>query len=84
MDALSNVLNSVRLEGAVFLNAKFTAPWCYRSQRADSVASLRARMRSLDPAQLRILIGYENAHAGRAAVLAMFERRIAKIESGES
>jgi hypothetical protein len=41
-------------------------------------------MRSLDPAQLRVLIGYENAHAGRAAVLAMFERRIAKIESGES
>ncbi|MFA6986934.1 MAG: AraC family transcriptional regulator [Arenimonas sp.] len=28
MDALSDVLNSVRLEGAVFLNAEFTAPWC--------------------------------------------------------
>ena len=49
-----------------------------------SVASLRARMRNLDPAQLRVLVGYESAHAGRAAVLAMFERRIAKIEGGES
>lgn len=28
MDALSAVLKSVRLEGAVFLNAEFTAPWC--------------------------------------------------------
>jgi len=26
MDALSDVLNSVRLEGAVYLNAEFTAP----------------------------------------------------------
>jgi len=28
MDALSEVLSSVRLEGAVYLNAEFTAPWC--------------------------------------------------------
>jgi len=32
MDALSDVLKSVRLEGAVFLNAEFTAPWCVWSQ----------------------------------------------------
>src|SRR5512147_1174 len=32
MDALSSVLESVRLEGAVFLNAEFTAPWCIRGQ----------------------------------------------------
>ena len=30
MDALSDVLKSVRLEGAVFLNGEFTAPWCMR------------------------------------------------------
>jgi hypothetical protein len=47
-----------------------------------TVASLRARMRVLDPAQLRTLIAYENAHAGRADVVGMFERRIAKIEAG--
>jgi len=49
-----------------------------------SVPSLRARMRSLDPAQLQVLIGYESTHAGRTAVLAMFERRLAKVEGGEA
>jgi len=49
-----------------------------------SVPSLRARMRSLNPAQLRALADYERAHEGRDAVLAMFERRIAKVEGGEA
>jgi hypothetical protein len=49
-----------------------------------SIASLRARMRNLDPAQLRALVDYEAAHQGRPAVLAMFERRIAKVEGGEA
>jgi len=40
MDALSQTLRVVHLVGAIFVNARFTAPWCYRSQRADSVASL--------------------------------------------
>lgn len=46
-----------------------------------TVPSLRARLRNLDPAQLHTLIDYEKAHAGRADVLTMFERRIAKLES---
>jgi len=32
MDALSQVLRSIRLTGGVFLEAKFTAPWCVRAQ----------------------------------------------------
>jgi hypothetical protein len=48
-----------------------------------SVASLRARLRNLDTAQVRVLLDYEKANAGRAAVLTMFERRIAKLESQE-
>lgn len=32
MDALSEILKSVRLEGAVFLDAEFSAPWCIRSK----------------------------------------------------
>jgi len=32
MDALSEVLKSVRLEGAVYLDAEFTAPWCIRGR----------------------------------------------------
>jgi AraC-like DNA-binding protein len=31
-DTLSNVLKSVRLEGALFLDAEFTAPWCMRGR----------------------------------------------------
>jgi hypothetical protein len=46
-----------------------------------TIASLRARLRNLDPPQLRVLIDYEKAHAGRGDVLTMFERRIAKLES---
>ena len=47
-----------------------------------SIASLRARLRSLDVTQLRQLVEYEKAHAARGDVLAMFERRIAKLEAG--
>jgi hypothetical protein len=48
-----------------------------------SVASLRARLRNLDATQVRGLVEYEKAHAGRAEVIAMFERRITKLETGE-
>jgi hypothetical protein len=46
-----------------------------------SVASLRARLRSLDVTQVRQLADYERAHAARADVVSMFERRIAKLEA---
>ena len=42
MDALSDVLKSVRLEGAVYINAEFTAPWCVLSR--FGLASVRARL----------------------------------------
>jgi hypothetical protein len=47
-----------------------------------TLASLRARLRNLDQSQVRVLLDYEKAHAGRPDVLTMFERRIAKLESG--
>lgn len=46
-----------------------------------SVPSLRARLRNLDVTQVRQLAEYERAHAARAQVLTMFERRIAKLEA---
>jgi hypothetical protein len=49
-----------------------------------SLASLRARLRNLDQSQVRVLLDYEKAHAGRPDVLTMFERRIAKLETGEA
>jgi len=42
MDALSDVLKSLRLEGAVYINAEFTAPWCVQSR--FGLASVRARL----------------------------------------
>jgi AraC-like DNA-binding protein len=42
MDALSETLRVVRLAGAIFYNARFTAPWAYASQRVDAVAPLLA------------------------------------------
>ncbi|HTS99394.1 MAG TPA: hypothetical protein VMI33_22520 [Streptosporangiaceae bacterium] len=49
-----------------------------------TVASLRARLRNLDSSQVRALLDHEKANAGRPAVLTMFERRIAKLDSGEA
>jgi hypothetical protein len=46
-----------------------------------SIASLRARLRNLDVTQVRELADYERAHEARADVIAMFERRIAKLEA---
>src|SRR5947209_2176544 len=50
MDALSETLRVVRLVGAIFINARFTAPWCYDSPSADSAAP------HLEPGAERIVI----------------------------
>jgi len=50
MDALSQTLRVVRLVGAIFISARFTAPWCYQSPRADSAAPL------LEPGAERVVI----------------------------
>jgi hypothetical protein len=47
-----------------------------------TVASLRARLRVLDVAQVQTLLDYEKAHQGRTDVVTMFERRITKLEQG--
>jgi hypothetical protein len=48
----------------------------------SSLASIRARLRGLDAAQVRMLLDYERANAERPDVLGMFERRISKLETG--
>ena len=48
-----------------------------------SLASIRARLRSLDAGQLRVLVDYERRNAERPEVLGMLERRIEKLEAGE-
>jgi len=47
-----------------------------------SLPSIRARLRTLDAGQLRVLVSYEQAHAERPDVLGMLERRIEKLETG--
>lgn len=50
MDALSQTLRVVRLVGAIFINAKFAAPWCYKSPNAATAAPL------LEPGADRVVI----------------------------
>jgi AraC-like DNA-binding protein len=50
MDALSETLRVVRLVGAIFVQARFSAPWCYQSPRADLAAPL------LEPGAERVVI----------------------------
>jgi AraC-like DNA-binding protein len=50
MDALSETLRVVRLVGAIFIQGRFTAPWCYHSPRADAAAPL------LEPGAERVVI----------------------------
>jgi AraC-like DNA-binding protein len=38
MDVLSELLNAVRLEGALFYNAEFSAPWSFRSPPSSEFA----------------------------------------------
>jgi len=40
MDALSQTLRAVRLMSAIFVQARFTAPWCFQSPRASEAAPL--------------------------------------------
>ena len=37
MDVLSEILSAVRLEGALFFNAEFSAPWCLSSSGAVGI-----------------------------------------------
>lgn len=50
MDALSETLRVVNLVGAIFINARFTAPWCYQSPPADMAAPF------LEPGAERVVI----------------------------
>ncbi|HEX8072102.1 MAG TPA: AraC family transcriptional regulator [Pyrinomonadaceae bacterium] len=61
MDVLSEVLRVVRLEGAVFFNAEFSAPWCVSEPTATDIAA------HLNPGA-RHLILYHFLTEGRAYV----------------
>lgn len=50
MDALSETLRVVHLVGAIFIQGRFTAPWCYQSPDADTAAPY------LEPGAERVVI----------------------------
>jgi AraC-like DNA-binding protein len=50
MDALSEILRVVRLVGAIFIQGRFSAPWCYQSPTADAAAP------HLEPGAERVVI----------------------------
>jgi len=50
MDVLSEVLRAVKLDGALFYNAEFSAPWAARSIDAHTVTS------SLSPNSQHVII----------------------------
>jgi AraC-like DNA-binding protein len=59
MDVVSEVLRAVRLKGAIFFNAEFSAPWCLSSSRSGA-------MTNLIPSGAEHLILYHLLTEGRA------------------
>lgn len=81
MDALSDILRSVRLAGGVFLEARFTAPWCVTA----CVSSMIGKPFLSKPAQLvayhyivegELQLGFEGQPpvTARAGEIIMFPR----------
>jgi AraC-like DNA-binding protein len=76
MDALSDMLQAVRLTGGVFLDARFTAPWCV-SSRIDSGD---CRPWLVEPVQV---IAYHHVVEGRMLVSLEGERSL-EVRAGET
>lgn len=68
MDVLSEVLRAVKLDGALFYNAEFSAPWCFRSPPSRILAPY------LSPAPRHVII-YHLLTEGRG---------YARLENGQS
>src|SRR5262249_47653640 len=68
MDVLSEVLRAVKLEGALFFNAEFSAPWCLRSPCSSAMAPY------LTPSTGLVIL-YHYLTEGRAFVILVDGRR---------
>lgn len=75
MDALSDLLQAVRLTGGVFLDAHFTAPWCIASR----IDPEDCRPYLATPLQV---IGYHYVVEGRMLV-STDEKRAVEVRAGE-
>lgn len=76
MDALAEVLQAVRLTGGVFLDARFTAPWCVSSR----IGPEDCRPFLSDPCQV---IGYHYVTQGRLQLRIAGEPAV-EVRAGEA
>jgi AraC-like DNA-binding protein len=76
MDALSDVLKAVRLDGAVYLNAEFTAPWCILGKYG--VASARERLAGADH-----IVLFHYLLEGRASVRLVERAEVVDVQAGD-
>jgi AraC-like DNA-binding protein len=75
MDAFSEILSGVKLNGAVYFSAEFSAPWCFSSPPSASLAALLA------PAAPHLVI-YHLLIDGRALV-ELANRQSIELEPGD-
>ncbi|MBV9924057.1 MAG: AraC family transcriptional regulator [Acidobacteria bacterium] len=68
MDVLSEILRVVRLDGALFFNAEFSAPWCISEPRSSAIAH------HLSPAAGHLIL-YHLLTEGRAYAMLADGRR---------
>ena len=76
MDVLSEVLKAVKLDGAMFHNAEFSAPWCVRSPASCSMASF------LWPTSKHVII-YHLLTAGRGYAHVEGDDRSVPLNAGD-
>ena len=75
IDPLSDVLHSVRLKGGIFLDARFTAPWCVHT-------NILAEDCGAFPVKPPLLIAYHFVIAGKLLVSVNGEPTI-EVRAGE-
>jgi len=76
MDVLSEVLKAVKLDGAVFYNAEFSAPWCSRAPASSVVAPYLSR-------DSRHVIMYHLLTEGRGYAYVEGDDRRVALEAGD-
>jgi AraC-like DNA-binding protein len=76
MDVLSEVLKAVKLDGAMFYNAEFSAPWCFRSPGSRVLAPY------LSPDSEHVII-YHLLTEGRGYAQVEGDDRPVPLEAGD-
>ncbi len=77
MDVLSEVLKSVKLDGALFYNGEFSAPWCFRAPPSRAMASYLS-------AESKHVIVYHLLTEGRGYAQLEGDGRALSLAAGDS